>query len=71
MIPCVKWLMLPSSRNTGRWYALSVCSSVAVSVSAVGADAGDGVSESIADNEVDGVLSVFIETVSLPNEQIV
>jgi hypothetical protein len=37
----------------------------------VGADAGDGVSESIADNEVDGVLSVFIETVSLPNEQIV
>ena len=58
--------MLPSSRNTGRWYALPACSSVAACVSNVEVDVGEGVSVGIADNEDDGVLSVFIEMVSLP-----
>jgi hypothetical protein len=66
MIPCVRWLMLPSSRNTGRWYALLACSSVATCVWDVGVDVREGVSEGIADNEDDGVLSAFIETVPLP-----
>lgn len=62
-MPFVRWLMLPSSRNTGRWYALLVCRSVA----ACGSDVGLDISEDIAGTIEDEVLGVSMETVS-PSE---